>query len=235
MDQILDFAQGPLFRLTFAIMILGLLRIFILSVLNGFEAKKKAHDKNIPKPYVRKLTFGFLFPVRAMRVKPLYSIISIIFHIGLIVTPLFLFDHALLFENSIGISWIGITLPKEAADWLTLATIVFGALLLIYRASYMPSRFISRTQDFLWPLLLIVPFITGYVCSNMATGPETYDALLLAHILSGELIFVLLPFTKIAHCVLMPISQWITARSWKFEPDGPEKVRIALGKENEKL
>lgn len=235
MDGWLEFAKGPLFRFTFAIMILGLARVLILSIINGFEAKGKAMEKKLPMNYVLKLTFGFLFPVRAFRVKPIYSVVSILFHIGLLATPIFLFDHALLFDNSIGISWIGLTLSKTTSDYLTLLTIITGGLVLIMRISNKFSRKISRKQDFLFPVLLIIPFITGYVCGNSVLNPETYNLFLLIHILSGELIFILLPFTKIAHCILMPISQWITARSWKFAPDSPEEIRIAIGKEGEPL
>ncbi len=235
MENILEFVKGPLFRLTFAVMILGMARVVILSVMNGLEAKRKAPDKNIPGHYVRKLTFGFLFPVRSFRVKPFYSVVSIIFHISLILTPLLLYDHALLFQNSINISWIGITLDKGAADILTIIAIVAGLGLFLLRAATKTSRFLSRKQDFLWPLLLIIPFITGFVCANYAVTPKAYNSFMLVHVLSGELIFVLLPFTKIAHCVLMPFSQWITARSWKFTAEGPENVLIALDKEGEKL
>jgi len=235
MDAWLEFAKGPLFRFSFAIMLLGLTRVLILSIINGFEAKGKAREKKLPMNYVLKLTFGFVFPIRSFRVKPLYSVISIIFHIGLLLTPIFLFDHALLFENSIGISWIGLTFSKYFADWLTIITIIFGVILLLLRFSNRASRSISRKQDFIWPLLLIVPFLTGYICGNSEINPDTYKAFLLIHILSGELIFLLLPFTKIAHCILMPISQWITARSWKFAPYSPEEVSIALGKEGEKI
>jgi len=235
MDAWLEFAKGPLFRFTFAIMILGLARVLILSIMNGYEAKGKSREKKLPMNYVFKLTFGFVFPIRSFRVKPLYSIVSIIFHIGLLVTPIFLFDHALLFENSIGISWLGLTLSKFTADWLTLITIIFGVGILLLRWSNKASRAISRKQDFIWPLLLIIPFITGYVCGNAVLNPDSYKAFLLLHILSGELIFLIMPFTKIAHCILMPISQWVTARSWKFAPNAPEEVIIALGKEGEKI
>ncbi len=235
MDNLLEFAQGPLFRLSFAIMILGMIRLLWLSIHNGLEAKAAAKDKKIPGHFVRKYTFGFLFPIRAFRTKPVYSFVSIVFHIGLLVTPIFLYDHALLFESAIGFSWVGITLSKEAADFLTILTIAAGFLLFILRSSYKTSRQLSRRQDFIWPLLIILPFVSGYVCSNSTLAPDTYYAFMLVHVLSAELIFILLPFTKIAHCVLMPFSQWITARSWKFIPQGPEEVTVALGKEGEKL
>jgi nitrate reductase gamma subunit len=235
MDNLLEFAKGPLFRLSFAIMALGMIRLIYLSIINGLEAKAAASDKKIPMKYIKKLTFGFLLPIRAFRTKPLYSFVSILFHIGLLITPILLFDHALLFENSLSFSWVGITLSKEVADALTILTIVAGFALFLLRSSNNASRKLSRKQDFIWPILIIVPFITGFVCSNATLGPDAYKAFILIHILIAELIFILLPFTKIAHCVLIPFGQWITARSWKFIPQGPEQVTIALGKEGEKL
>lgn len=235
MDAFLEFAKGPLFRLSFAIMGLGIIRLIVLAVLNGMDAKTKGADKKIPTQYVKTLTFGYLLPIRAFRTKPLYSLVSILFHIGLILTPILLFDHALLFEKSISISWIGLTLSKDTADFLTVMTIFTGVLLFLLRSINKTSRVLSRKQDFLWPLILIVPFITGFVCANTAINPEAYKAFMLVHILFAEFIFIATPFSKIAHCALLPFSQWITARSWKFTQQGPEDVIAALDKEGQKL
>jgi nitrate reductase gamma subunit len=235
MESLLEFAKGPMFRFAFAILILGLIRLIVLAIINGLEAKSRGKDKKIPKHYVRKLTWGFLIPIRSFRVKPLYSVVSILFHIGLIATPLLLWDHAWLFQQSIDIGWTGITISHELANWLTILTIITGVILLLLRASTFESRFLSRKQDFLWPILLIIPFVTGYVCANSAIEPATYNAYMLIHVLAGNIIFILIPFTKIAHCVLMPLSQWITARSWKFPPEAGEQVAMSFGKENEEL
>lgn len=235
MEGLLEFAKGPLFRFSFAIMMLGLIRVVVLAIISGIEAKSKAKHKSIPQKFVNKMTIGFVFPIRAFRVKPIYSLISIIFHIGLLITPIFLFDHSLLFDNSVGISLLGISLSKETADFLTIMTIVFGVFLLIGRVSHKPSRFLSRKQDYLWPLLLLIPFVTGFICANSTINPATYNAFMLIHILSGCLIFILIPFTKIAHCVLLPLSQWISARAWKFPAEAGENITLTLGKQNEKI
>ena len=235
MDSLLEFAKGPLFRFSFAVMILGLARLVVLSVINGLEAKKQGKDKKIPNAYVKKLTFGFVFPIRAFRVKPLYSLVSILFHIGLLLTPLFLFDHALLIDNSVGFSWLGLSLPKSFADYLTLLTIGMGIILLTMRIGSQASRFLSRKQDFLWPVLLLIPFTTGYFCSNLVINPDAYNFYMLIHVLSGCAIFIMIPFTKISHCVLLPLGQWITARVWKFPAEAGEQVEISLGKEGELL
>jgi hypothetical protein len=53
---------------------------------------------------------------------------------------------------------------------------------------------------------------------------------MLIHILSADLIFILIPFTKIAHCVLMPFSQIICTLAWKFPPNTDEDIAITLNK-----
>ena len=75
-----------------------------------------------------------------------------------------------------------------------------------------------------------MPFVTGYVCANLGVSAGVYRACMLVHILSGELIFVLLPFTKIAHCVLMPLSQMVGTLAWKFPAAVDEDVTTTLNK-----
>jgi len=145
-----------------------------------------------------------------------------------LLTPLFLYAHVELWRASTGIGWW--TLSRQIADLLTIATIVFAVLLWVGRLSSHTSRFISRKQDFLWPILLIIPFVSGYVCANGGASPVVYQLAMLVHILSAELIFILLPFTKIAHCVLMPLSQLISGIAWKFPAETDDAVCTTLNK-----
>jgi len=107
---------------------------------------------------------------------------------------------------------------------------VCALLLLIGRISSKASRFLSRKQDYLWPVLLVIPFVTGYICANWAVAPRLYQLLMLTHVLSAEVIFVLVPFTKIAHCVLMPFSQLVSVLAWKFPARVDDDVCTTLGK-----
>ena len=234
MEAILDFARGPLFRLTFALMILGLLRIFILDIWGLLKTYSRAGDKTVPWGNAVKKTINWLIPVnRAVKTRPFYSLFSILFHVGLILVPLFLFAHVSLWKGSLGFGWI--TLNKELADILTVSTVVFGIFLFIGRVASRESRFISRKQDYLWPLLLIIPFITGFICANISVSPHGYQQSMLIHVLSGELIFILLPFTKIAHCVIMPLSQFIIAVAWRFPPGTDDDIVITLNKKGEPI
>jgi nitrate reductase gamma subunit len=153
---------------------------------------------------------------------------SILFHIGLLVTPIFLFAHVQLWKQSIGIGWW--TLSAEVADWFTIATIVFGLGLILGRVGTQRARAISRVQDYLWPVLLIIPFVTGWLCANVVLAPHMYQLLMLGHLISAELIFVLIPFTKIAHCILMPLSQAVSVLAWKFPARVDDDVCTTLNK-----
>jgi nitrate reductase gamma subunit len=215
-------------------MVLGLLRILILDLWGIIEAYRKAGDKNIPWGLVATRTFEWVFPVKRLgHERPVYSALAILFHIGLIVTPLFLLAHIQLWDAALGIRWIA--LNATWANWLTIVTIATGLAIFIGRVGAKESRAISRKQDYLWPLLLIVPSITGYICANMGVSAGAYQAFMLIHILSAELIFVLLPFTKIAHCILQPLSQLVMVLAWKFPARVDDDVCETLGKKGAKV
>jgi len=229
LEALLEFTKGPLFRLTFAIMVLGLLRILFLELVGMYEAYRKAGDKCIPWKLTIGRTLHWLFPIkRVLNHRPFYSIIAILFHVGLIVTPLFLFAHVQLWKGAFGFGWFA--LPRDWADFLTLLTIGCGAAIFVGRIGWEKSRAISRKQDYLWPLLLIVPFITGYICMHSDLTPGAYNISMLIHVLSGEVIFVALPFTKIAHCILQPLSQVVSVLAWKFPASVDDDVCTTLNK-----
>jgi nitrate reductase gamma subunit len=228
LDAWLDFGRGPLFRLCFILMILGLGRIFVLTIIGLVENYRRNPDKIIPYKELINKTFAWLLPVNRLWTKrPLYSTVSFAFHVGLILVPLFYGAHVLLWKNSVGFAWF--SLSETWADVLTLVVIAGGVILFLMRSLYAPARALSRKQDYVWPLLLVVPFITGYICAHNGISPAGYQWMMLIHIYSANLIMVMIPFTKIAHCVLLPLSQLVTGFSWKFPAGAGDKVIEALG------
>jgi nitrate reductase gamma subunit len=229
MDSLLDFAKGPLFRLSFALLVLGLIRIFYLDIRGAYKAYKKTADKKMPWKLIISRTWEWLFPLKRLKGNfRFYSVFSILFHIGIIIVPIFLFAHIDLWNSSVGLSWIA--LPYSWAFWLTVSTIIFGTALFISRLVINTMRALSRKQDYLWLMLLLIPFVTGFICANLNISPDYYRFFMLVHVLAGEIIFVLIPFSKIAHCVLTPMSQIICTLAWKFPPDTDEKISTVLNK-----
>lgn len=224
----IEFGRGPLFRLCFALMLLGLARILILTALGIREAYGRSPDKIVPWKEIRNQTLGWLFPIgRLWRQRPIYSSISFLFHAGIIAVPLLLASHILLWRDAVGFGWPA--LPQELANWLTLLVIVAGLGLFFGRVMDSRSRKVSRFQDYLWPLLIVTPFATGYIASNAVIGPLTYQQMMLLHVYAGDLILLMIPFTKLAHCVLAPLSQLVTGVAWKFPAGAGDRVIETLG------
>jgi nitrate reductase gamma subunit len=224
----IEFGRGPLFRIAFSLMLLGLLRSVVLTAIGIEEAYRQSPDKIVNWYEVRRQTIAWLFPVaRLWRQRPIYSTFSFLFHVGLLLVPPFLFAHVLLWKRSAGFAWFAI--PQSLANYLTVLVVVIGMALFLSRVLDSRGRKLSRPQDFAWPLLLVVPFITGFLCTNVAIGPTTYQSLMLVHVYSANLIMLLIPFTKIAHCVLAPLSQVVTAIAWKFPAGAGDRVAATLG------
>jgi hypothetical protein len=53
--------------------------------------------------------------------------------------------------------------------------------------------------------------------------------MMLIHVYTGNLIMAMIPFTKIAHCILLPLSQLTTAIAWKFPVGAGDRIAATLG------
>lgn len=230
-QSMLEFARGPLFRFAFALMVLGLVRLVALTLYGAVRTYLQAGDKRLLWPVIWQRTLWVLFPFsRVHRTRPVYTAVSIVFHIGLIVTPIFLFAHVHLLGQATGITWF--VVPPLAADVLTIVTIIAAVALFSARISSPLSRELSRAQDYLWPWLLIVPFASGFLGAHPSWCPISYQIMMLVHVLSADLIFMMIPFSKIGHCVLIPFSQLVSDLGWRFPATAGKDVAKALGKES---
>jgi nitrate reductase gamma subunit len=229
MDDWLAFARGPFFRFTFAVMVLGLLRHVIVTVYSVIRAYRLTQHRKITWTHTAAQTIDWIVPLRHLQQRWFYTVVSILFHAGVIVTPLFLFGHIRLIESSTGISWPA--LPMEIADHLTLVTLAALFVLVLARLAGRASRPLSRFQDYAVPLLLAVPFLTGYLIANPAVNPLPHNPTLLVHMLSAGACFLMIPFTKLAHMALQPLTRLPADLAWRFPDSYPEAVVRQIGRE----
>ncbi len=225
MDAWIDFAKGPLFAITFLVMVLGLARQVGLQIYN-LTIKKGRRLKDVPWSNMAKDTLSWAVPIR--HIEPgtgVFSTASFLMHIGVILVPLFLVDHIALWSGFLGISLPSI--DRNTADILTLLTVACGTLLLAYRIFRARHRMVSQTSDYLLLILVLLPFISGYLASHPGVNPLSWDVMMLTHLLSAELLFVLTPFTKLAHAVLFFFDR-ISAVHWQLRPGAGDKVAEAL-------
>lgn len=229
----MELARGPIFHFALIFMILGLLRHIVLTTLNTGIAIWRAGDRKLPVKAMVLATLDWLIPVRKLKGSIGFSLLSIVMHVGLIVTPVFLFSHVALWERGLGISWPAIGLG--AADILTLVTIAAVFAILAIRIFGADARALSEFQDYAILVLLAVPFISGYLAMHPAVNPFDYSATMLVHVLSADLIMILMPVTKLSHVVLMPATQVVAEVGWHFPATSGENVCAALHKEEEPI
>jgi len=131
-----------------------------------------------------------------MRMRPLYTLLSWAFHACVLATPLLVMGHAVLLQESWGVRWW--SLPESVADVMTLV-VVFGCLFFIVRRLVRPEvRNVSYPSDFLLALLVMAPFLTGFAAHQQWLP---YRPLIIAHISSGALCLLLVPWTRLVHMI----------------------------------
>ena len=86
----------------------------------------------------------------------------------------------------------------------------------------------SSTIDYVLLIVLSVPFISGFMAVHPVFNPISYKGIMLIHILSAELVFVLMPFTKLAHCVLFPFDRISSEVYWRMPAGAGEKIAHEL-------
>ncbi len=234
MDTLIELGRGPLFRFAVALAVLGLLRLAFLSLWGMRQVLRRAGDKRFALGPVIQRTFVHLNPVRYFTGnRGPYSILSTLFHVGLILVPIFFAGHVRLWQRGLGIGWPALSM--SAADALTILTLATGVLLLVGRAWFVGSREMSRPQDWLLPPLIAFEFLSGYLLAHPASNPFDLQLVTLVHVGVGDLLLLVTPFTKIAHCAMLPFSQLVSEMAWKFVPGAGRDVTKTLGKEGQPI
>jgi nitrate reductase gamma subunit len=133
----------------------------------------------------------------SMRQQPVFSLVAFVFHLTLIAVPLFLSAHILLWEEAFGVTlW---SIPDGLSDALTLIFIA-AALFLIVRRRIRPEvKILTSAWDYTLLVITMLPFITGFLAYHQ-WGP--YEMILILHIVSSQILLILIPITKLGHMVL---------------------------------
>ncbi len=144
------------------------------------------------------LPFGTL----GWKENPAMTVATFLFHACLVLGALFASAHAILWSYAFGVTiW---SLPELAAD-LCSAVVVLCALFFAARRLFLPQvSHVTRPMD--WAVLVIAaaPFATGLL-SRHHLGPTELLAVL--HVLTGEIFLVAIPFTRISHALLAPLTR----------------------------
>lgn len=141
------------------------------------------------------------FGSEGMKNHPFVTLAYFSLHFTLLAMPVFISSHIFFWRQ-----------PTQAGLWLIsdriadIMTVIFLAsmLFIVIRRAVAPEvRIVTTVGDYLLLALVAAMFLTGYVAYHrwVAFGIN-YKNILILHILLGELLMILIPFTKLGHMIL---------------------------------
>jgi nitrate reductase gamma subunit len=200
--DIYELVRGPFAWVALIIFVTGSLYRIIAMLVTG----KKEHALDPSTNFrgaVRSVLHGLIpFGSTYMRKQPLFAIITIGFHLCVILLPLFLLAHIVLWYESWQILWW--SLPDFVADlmaiWVILACIYF-----LGRRWVVPEvKKVTRPSDILLPIIVLLTFLTGFLAYHQ-WGP--YRPIMILHVLAGEIFLIAIPFSKLGHMLFFMFSR----------------------------
>ena len=133
---------------------------------------------------------------------PVMSVISLVFHILLFITPLFLAAHNIIADLTIGVSFF--TIPEGLSDVFTIVIISIGGFFLARRILIPRVRIISTVRDYFLLIIVLAPFVSGFLAYHQFFN---YRVVIFAHMIIGEISIMAVPFTGLVH---MPFTFFFT-------------------------
>ena len=203
MHSFINFIMGPMVWISFLIFFIGV--IFKLYMMFKLVNKtEKFIYSYMSWKYSLRSIFAWLTPFlpASTRKSPIFWSVSYIFHVLLFVAPIFLLSHITLLEESMGWSWF--TFSNSVADILTIVVILTLIFFSIRRVMVPEVKFLTRMSDFLFILIVALPFITGFLAYHQFF---LYKSLVIFHVISGELMLILIPFTRFFHMFMAPFTR----------------------------
>jgi len=198
------FVTGPLAWVAFIIFIGGCLWRLI-NMLRMVSEKEKFIFTYMSWKYSLRSILHWMIPFATVnwRRHPVLTLVTFAFHICLLVTPLFLLAHIILWSES----WVGLSywsLPEGVADVMTVVVIGACLFFLVRRLTLPEVQFVTSASDYVILVIVAAPFVTGFIAYHQWFN---YQLFLILHILAGEIMLAAIPFTRLSHMIFSPFTR----------------------------
>jgi nitrate reductase gamma subunit len=204
MHDVYFFVTGPLAWAAFIIFIGGSL-YRLVNLLRLANQKEKFIFTYMSLKYSLRSILHWITPFATVnwRRHPVLTIVTFAFHVCLVVAPLFLLAHVILWSES----WLGIryaSLPDGTVDIMTLIVIGSCIFFLVRRLTLPEVQFVTSASDYIILVIVAAPFVTGFIAYHQWFD---YQLFLILHIVAGEIMLVAIPFTRLSHMLFSPLTR----------------------------
>ncbi len=194
-----EFARGPLVWIAFVVFLAGC-AYRLISTLRLAKKDKVVYAYMHPRFGMRSILHWIIpFANRNSRMRPVFTVLSFVFHICLIATPLFLMGHAVMWRQAWGVSWW--SLPEQVGNVMSIVVIAIGIIFALRRLVDPVVRYVTSAADYVLLAIVVAPFITGVLAYYHVFN---YTAAIILHIVTGALWLMAIPFTRLIHMIFFP-------------------------------
>ncbi len=203
MYDVYGFVSGPLVWVAFILFVGGSLYRLISMALLAKKKDPMVYAYMSPY-YALRSIFHWIIPFASVnsRKKPFLTIVTFVFHVCLILMPVFLFAHVISIKQSWNISWWFVS--DAAADVMTLLVIGGCIFFMVRRMVLAEVKFLTSPSDFVLLAVVAAPFITGFWSYHQWIG---FRYMTIAHMLTGEILLAAIPFTRLSHMLFFPFTR----------------------------
>jgi len=197
-----DFVSGPLIWIAFIVFVGGMIYQFV-SMLRLAKKDKVVYPYLNLKYGLRSLLHWTVpFASKNMRVRYETTIVTFAFHLCLILVPILLAAHVAMFAFAWGPQWA--TISDRTADWLTV-TVILALVFFVARRWMLPEvRFVTSWSDYLLVVVILAPFLTGFIAHHQWLD---YETMVVLHMISGAAMLMTIPFTRLSHMLFFPFTR----------------------------
>ena len=190
-----NLVRGPLVWIAFIVFIGG--SIYRVKSFIDLVKKDKTIMPFISLKYTLRSLIHWLVPFasKSWRRYPVVTTVTFIFHIGLVILPLFVLGHIVLVNESWGIRWWNVS--EGFADFMTVVVMICCVFFFLRRLFAPKVKFVTFGDDYLMLAISFLPFLTGFLAYHQVFLPPKIMTIL--HMLSGEVMLIAIPFTRLAH------------------------------------
>lgn len=223
------FVSGPLVWISLAIFVVGL----VIQGYRFFKITKKKQQLLSIKPQKRPKRKRNILGLHALGVEiydrgvnwlrasmagthPVMTVVTVVFHVLLFLTPIFLLAHNTMAENG----RLGLGLPSFGegfSDFLTVVVLFCLGVFLFRRIFLRRVRAITSPYDYFVLIVTAAPFVTGFIAYHQWFD---YRTMIMIHMIAGELMLILIPFTRLGHALFFFLYRVFIGSEYSFGRGG---------------
>lgn len=203
MDELYRLAAGPLAWAAFIIFAGGSL-FRLIRLVHLVYRKERFIFSYMSLKFSLRSILHWLAPFGTVnwRLHPWLTIVTFAFHICLVLSPVLLLAHIVLWDEAWNLSWWA--LPDGLAVVMALIVIAGCVFFFIRRRVTPEVAYVTSASDYVILTIVAAPFITGLIAFFQWFDVRIFTVL---HILTGEIMLAAIPFTRISHMLFAPLTR----------------------------